>query len=81
MPLIINPTQTPTALLHKARLEVADKGDKVFLTIGNSTKVMDYATALQLSQWLRVHAKKAKKTAGDMSRHWSAIGVVEGLKT
>ena len=80
MGIIINPTQSPTALLHAAKLEVADRGDKVYLTIGNSVKVMDYQTALQLSQWLRMHAKKAKKTAGDMSRHWSAIGVIEGLK-
>ena len=80
MGVIINPSKHPTALLHAAKLEVADRGDQVHLTIGNSTKVMDYATALQLSQWLRIHAKKAKKTAGDVSRHWSAIGVIEGLK-
>ena len=41
---------------------------------------MPYETALQLSQWMRVRAKECKRIAGDMSRHWSAVGVLEDLK-
>jgi hypothetical protein len=41
---------------------------------------MHYETALKVSQLLRVHAKKAKRRAGDVSRHWSVIGMLEGLK-
>ena len=51
----------------------------VVLSIGNSDITMPYEAAIQLSQWLRVRGKEAKRTAGDMSRHWSAIGVLEGL--
>jgi hypothetical protein len=41
---------------------------------------MPYETALQLSQWLRVRAKEAKRLNGDMSRHWSVVAVLEGLE-
>lgn len=78
-PLIL-PSKSPSRLLHAARIEVAAVGDKVQLQIGNSVKVFDYETALQISQWLRVRAKEAKRNAGDMSRHWSVVGVIEGLK-
>ena len=40
---------------------------------------MPYETALQLSQWLRVRGKEAKRRAGDMSRHLSAVGILDGL--
>lgn len=53
----------------------------VTLSIGNSTIKMPYETAIQLSQWLRVRGKEAKRRAGDMSRHWSAVAVLEGLKS
>lgn len=67
-------------LLSKQRIAVNTEGELVTLTVGNSTLKMPYETALQLSQWLRVHGKEAKRKAGDMSRHWSAIGLIEGLK-
>lgn len=67
-------------LLSRQRIGVSAEGDMVTLTIGNSEIRMPYETALQLSQWLRVRGKEAKRQAGDMSRHWSAIGVIEGLK-
>lgn len=80
MSLLINPGRHPTELLAKQRVEVAAEGEQVALTIGNSTLRMSYEAALQLSQWLRVRGKEAKRNAGDRSRHWSAIGILEGLR-
>lgn len=67
-------------LLSRQRISVAAEGDMVKLTIGNADIRMPYETAIQLSQWLRVRGKEAKRNAGDMSRHWSAIAVLDGLK-
>ncbi len=69
-----------TPLLSKQRMSVEIEGDLVKLTIGNSDIRMPYETALQLSQWLRVRGKEAKRRAGDVSRHWSAIALLDGLK-
>lgn len=80
MSVIINPTQTPAPLLQKQRVSVSDVGEMVKLTIGNATLEFHYETALQLSAWLRLHAKRAKRTAGDVSRRWNAIGLLEPLK-
>lgn len=70
----------PTALLQKQRMEVGTEGELVTLTIGNTTIKMPYEAALQLSQWLRVRGKEAKRRAGDTSRHWSVVANLEGLK-
>ena len=67
-------------LLSQQRIAVSVEGDLVVLTIGNYDMKMPYETAIQLSQWLRVRGKEAKRRAGDMSRHWSAIAVLEDLK-
>jgi len=67
-------------LLSRQRMSVEARGDMVRLSIGNADIDMPYETAIQLSQWLRVRGKEAKRRAGDMSRHWSAIGIIEGLK-
>lgn len=69
-----------TPLLSQQRISVIAEGDMVRLSIGNADIRMPYETAIQLSQWLRVRGKEAKRTAGDMSRHWSVIGMIEGLK-
>ena len=63
-------------LLSRQRIEVRAQGDMVVLSIGNSDITMPYEAAIQLSQWLRVRGKEAKRTAGDMSRHWSVIGTL-----
>ena len=63
-------------LLRRERIAVAAEGDLVVLNLGNVEIKMPYETAFQLSQWLRVRAKEAKRTAGDLSRHWSAVGVL-----
>lgn len=69
-----------TPLLSKQQISVSIEGELVKLSIGNADIRMPYETALQLSQWLRVRAKEAKRKAGDVSRHWSAIGLIEELK-
>ena len=71
---------TNSSLLSQQRIAVSAEGDLVALTIGNATIKMPYETALQLSQWLRVRGKEAKRRAGDMSRHWSALAILDGLK-
>lgn len=55
------------------------RGGLVRLSIGNADIDMPYETAIQLSQWLRVRGKQAKRMSGDMSRHWSAIAILDGL--
>lgn len=67
-------------LLSRQRIAVEVRGDMVRLSVGNADIDMPYETAIQLSQWLRVRGKEAKRRAGDMSRHWSAIAILEGLK-
>lgn len=67
-------------LLSRQRMAVDIRGDLVRLSIGNADIDMPYETALQLSQWLRVRGKQAKRQAGDMSRHWSAIAILDGVK-
>jgi hypothetical protein len=63
--------------MTQQRIEVSAEGELVVLRVGNTTMHMPYDLALQLSQWLRVRGKEAKRNAGDLSRHWSAVGVVE----
>jgi len=61
-------------LLQRQRVEVVTKGELVVLRVGNSELTMEYETAIQLSTWLRVRGKEAKRNAGDVSRHWTVIG-------
>lgn len=68
------PVLTPTAV------SIQSEADQVLFTVGNSTLRMGYADALKISQWLRVRAKEAKKFAGDQSRHWSVLAVLDGIK-
>lgn len=77
---LINPSKVGSPLLKAQRISVEAVGDMVWLTIGNSRIEMPYEAALQLSQWLRVRGKEAKRRAGDTSRHWSAVAVLDGLK-
>lgn len=68
-----------TSLLQKQRIEVKAEGTLVLLKIGNAEMRMPYETAIQLSTWLRVRGKEAKRIAGDQSRHWSVIGNLEAV--
>lgn len=68
---------TPAPLLRRQRVSVSDVGEMVKLEIGNYSIDFPYETALQLSAWLRVHAKRAKMRAGDTSRRWNVVGILE----
>lgn len=72
--------QVNSPLLSRQHISVQARGDLVRLSIGNADIDMPYETAIQLSQWLRVRGKEAKRQAGDMSRHWSAIAILDGLR-
>lgn len=63
-----------TDLLRKQRIEVRTEGQLVVLKVGNTEMKMEHDTAIQLSTWLRVRGKEAKRNAGDYSQHWSVIG-------
>lgn len=66
-------------ILQKQRIEVAVEGELVALRIGNAEMKMEHETAIQLSTWLRVRGKEAKRIAGDTSRHWTVIGKLEDV--
>lgn len=67
-------------LLQKQRVSVHLEGPLVVLTVGSAELKMDYETAIQLSTWMRVRGKEAKRKAGDNSRHWTVIGKLEALE-
>jgi hypothetical protein len=52
----------------------------VVLRVGNAELRMEHETAIQLSTWLRVRGKEAKRIAGDASRHWTVIGNLEAVE-
>ena len=68
------------SLLTPQKIAVGTEGELVTITVGNSTLKMGYEDALKLSQWIRTRAKQAKRFAGDQSRHWSALAVLDGIK-
>lgn len=67
-------------IFRSEEIAVGDVGENVEVRIGNDTLTLPYADALRLSQMIRVHAKRAKRRAGDQSRHWSAVALLEGIK-
>lgn len=67
-------------LLRPEQVEVGVEGELVTITVGNSTLKLHYESALKLSQWVRVRAKQAKRECGDVSRHWSAVAVLDWLE-
>lgn len=71
--------QVKPSLLTKQQVEVTSEGELVCIKVGNSVLKIHYTDALPISQFIRVRAKEAKKRAGDSSRHWSAVGTLEGL--
>lgn len=68
-------------ILTQQQVRVESRGDLVMIHIGNSTLTMGYEDALKLSNWIRVRAKESKRRVGDVSRHWSVIGVLDDIKT
>ena len=61
-------------------IKVSDIGAEVELQIGSQSIRMSYENALQLSAWLRLHAKNAKRFAGDTSRRWHAIADIANIQ-
>lgn len=74
MNLIVKP-----AVMRQENVSVESEGELVVMRFGNSELKMHYEDALKFSQWIRVRAKEAKRRAGDVSRHWSAIAIIEGV--
>lgn len=67
-------------LATKTPVMVSDIGAEVELQIGSQSFRMSYENALQLSAWLRLHAKNAKRFAGDTSRRWNAIADISNIQ-
>lgn len=63
-------------MLTKQKVSVDLDGPLIKLTFGEFEVRLEYETAIQVSQWLRIVGKQAKALAGDKSRHWSAVGVL-----
>lgn len=59
--------------LTKQRVSVETESELVVMKFGNTEVKMHYSDALKLSQWIRVKAKEAKASAGDISEHWSVM--------
>lgn len=66
-------------LMKPTEIAVESKGENVLLIVGNSTLTMHYEDALKISQWIRMRAKQSKRNAGDTSRHWSGLAMLDGL--
>ncbi len=67
-------------LLTKQRISVHTEGELVVFQVGNSIMRMPYEVAMQVSTWMRVRSKEAKKNAGDVSRHWSVVGKLDAIE-
>lgn len=67
-------------LLKKQSVEVRAEGELVVLKIGSTEMKMPYETAIQISTWMRVQGKIAKRNAGDVSRRWTVIGNLEAAE-
>lgn len=70
---------TKPALLKPEYVEVVSAGELVTIHFGNTPVSMHYEDALRISQFIRLRAKEAKRRAGDESRHWSAVALLEDL--
>jgi len=66
-------------LLQPARTSVDLDGTLVVLKMGNVEVKMEYEAAIQLSTWLRVRGKEAKRLAGDDRRKWTVIGRLDAV--
>lgn len=79
--MLILPQAAPSALMSQMRVQVEAIGDIVRLTIGNAHIDMPYEAGLQISQWLRVRSKEAKRNAGDVSRQWRVVAKLDGVES
>lgn len=67
-------------VFQKEAVKVSDEGESVVLTIGNSELRFPYEDALTIAALVRLHAKRAKARAGDYSRNWRTLGILDGIK-
>lgn len=63
-------------IAHKQKYSVSVQSDTVKMVFGNVPITVDYNTALELAQYLRIAGRKAKANAGDKSRTIRAYGVL-----
>ena len=68
-------------LLQPTEIAVTPVGELVEIKIGNTVLSIHYEEALRLSQMIRIKAKEAKRIAGDMSRHWSAVATLSSMES
>lgn len=61
-------------VLPRERIRVRAESAQVVLQFANTTMHLPYEAALTIGQWVRLGAKESKARAGDLARHWSAIG-------
>jgi hypothetical protein len=66
-------------VLQSREVVFFDDGEHAGFRVGGSELRLHYEEALRFAQLLRAHAKKAKRRAGDVSRHWSAVATLEDL--
>jgi len=59
-------------MLHVRDISVCAIGQVVSLRLGRSTIGIPWETALQVSQWIRVRGKEAKRNASEQA-HWSTF--------
>jgi len=64
----------------KTPIRVSSIYEEVEVQIGSQSIRMSYENALQLSAWLRLHAKAAKRFAGDSSRRWNCIADIANIQ-
>lgn len=62
-------------LLKLHQVNVRRDGQNVCVAFAADEVSLPYKTALTIAQWLRMRAKESKRRAGDLSRHWSVIGL------
>ena len=78
------PAPAPAAIVRPPvflpeEVRVSDAGEHVEFAVGNGVLTMHYEAALKISQMLRLHAKRAKRRAGDLGRHWSAVALLDDV--
>lgn len=71
---------THSPFLTKLGYSVSHEGGLVRLNIGNVALQMDYEGALELAAFLHMHGKEAKRNAGDTSRRWTVMGMLEDVE-
>jgi hypothetical protein len=71
--IIIRPAMT-----QAQKVVFFDEGETCGYKINGEVVLrLHYADMFRFSQMLRMHAKRAKSNAGDTSRHWGVMGILE----